>query len=192
MKTTIEKMFNLFEGLPKGKNSSIHLSATRFSKAEEQATLPSIEIERIITYTNEFLKILGMIPTANPIVDLVHGTIDYEQIKNTSGIDDERDIVWMKFTKDNYLGVVATSNDVNFTIPRSKDQYNIKKNGKWVCNTSGIIIHHLGKTWNEDFVLIFPLVNIPRELQRGDIERGIGNYLISKKVPILDFYSHNY
>lgn len=34
--------------------------------------------------------------------------------------------------------------------------------------------------------------NPPEGLQRGDIERGVGNYLISKNVPILDFYSHNY
>lgn len=41
----------------------------------------------------------------------------------------------------------------------------------------------------EAYVLIFPLVNIPDGLDRSDIESGIGNYLISKNVPILDFYS---
>lgn len=189
---SFEELLMPYDNVPKGKNSSIHSSIVRINKAEEQARLVPVEIKEIITYTNEFLKILGMSPIENPIIDLVRSKLDYKQIKNESGANDERDIVWMKFTQDNYLGVVAASSDVNFNIPTSKDDYNIKKNGKWVYNTSGIIIHHLNKKWNKDFVLIFPLVNIPQGLQRGDIERGIGNYLISNQVPILDFYSHNY
>lgn len=101
-------------------------------------------------------------------------------------------MILLASAKDGYLGVVATSNDVNFNIPSSEKDYSIKKYGKWLFNTSGIIIHHLNKRWNENFVLVFPLVDIPEGLQRGDIERGVGNYLISKNVPILDFYSHNY
>lgn len=85
------------------------------------------------------------------------------------------DIIWMKFTTDDYLGVVATSLDINFST----------------TNTSGKIINHLDKKWNEEFVLVFPLPNIPKPLNRQLIESGIGNYLISKNVPILDFYSHN-
>ena len=189
---SFEELLKPYDSVPMGKNSSIHSSMVRINKAEEQAMLVPVEIKEIIAYTNEFLKILGMSPIENPIIDLVRNKLDYKQIKNESGSNDERDIVWMKFTQDNYLGVVAASSDVNFNIPTSKDDYNIKKNGKWAYNTSGIIIHHLNKKWNKDFVLIFPLVNIPQGLQRGDIERGIGNYLISKQVPILDFYSHNY
>lgn len=41
-------------------------------------------------------------------------------------------------------------------------------------------------------MLIFPLSSIPQKYPINKIERGIGNYLISKKVPIIDFYSHNY
>jgi len=92
----------------------------------------------------------------------------------------------MKFTEDGFLGVVATSNDINFDIPLSQKEYN--KNH----NTSGIIIHYLNKKWNESFVLVFPLKKIPEKLKRGDVERGIGNYLIKKGVPILDFFSHRY
>lgn len=55
-----------------------------------------------------------------------------------------------------------------------------------------IIIYHLKKQWDESFVLIFPLQNISGNPKRGDIERGIGNYLIKKEVPILDFFSHRY
>lgn len=192
MNINIEEMLKPYQGLPKGKNSSIHSSMVRINKAEEQTMLNPVELKKIIAYTNDFLKKLGMVSIENPIIDLIHSKLDYKKIKNESGVNDERDIVWMKFTQDNYLGVVAVSSDVNFDMPNSKDEYDIKKNGKWLHNTSGIIIHHLNKKWDKDFVLIFPLVNIPQDLQRGDIERGIGNYLISKQVPILDFYSHNY
>lgn len=54
------------------------------------------------------------------------------------------------------------------------------------------IDHLLGESWDESYVFIFPLYNIPEELNRSDIESGIGNYLIANNIPIIDFYSHNY
>lgn len=118
----------------------------------------------------------------------------YNEIKEKYKLKDERDIVWMKFTKDGFLGVVATSSDINFQIPNDSKEYKEKKeNGKWKYNTSGIIIHFLEKKWDESFVLISPLPNISEKLlNRGDVERGIGNFLIKNEVPILDFYSHRY
>lgn len=99
----------------------------------------------------------------------------------------------MKFTTDQYLGVVATSNDVNVNMPNSSEEYNLKKpNNKWFYKTSGIIIHSLGKKWNKDYVLIFPLKNLPKDLSRHDVEKYVGDYLIEKDVPILDYYSHRY
>ena len=187
-----KNLFEYHKDLPKGINSSVHYSSFRLIKAEKESKKTPVEIRKIIKYTNEFLNILKMKPISNPVIDLTKKEINYKQIKENSFIEDEKDIVWMKFTKDKYLGVVATSNDVNFNIPTSMEQYNIKKNNKWVYNTSGIIIHHLHKEWDENFVLVFPLINIPKGLNRGDIERGIGNYLIYKNIPILDFYSHNY
>lgn len=107
-----------------------------------------------------------------------------------------------KFTKDGYVGVVATSDDINFDVPNSSSDYDKKHKvyntylkkweDKWVYNSSGIIIHKLGKQWDESFVLIFPLKNIPQGYGRGDVERAVGNLLIEKGVPILDFYSHIY
>lgn len=72
------------------------------------------------------------------------------------------------------------------------DPYSKTEKRVWVHNKSGIIVHHVNKSWEEAFVLVFPLKNIKNDLTRSDIERGIGNYLIVKGVPILDFYSHNY
>lgn len=173
---------------PCGARSSVYYgNRTRFVIAEEQAKLKSIEIQVIIDYTNEFLELLGMDSVITPKREKESFRNDlYKEIKKNNNLKDERDIVWMKFTEDGFLGVVATSNDINFDIPLSEKEYNKKH------NTAGIIIHHLEKKWDESFVLIFPLKNIPEELKRGDVERGIGNYLIKKGVPILDFFSHRY
>ena len=84
-----------------------------------------------------------------------------------------------------------TSNDVNFDIPQSSHEYDRKHNvynpysksyeETWLHNSSGILIHKLGKEWNRDFVLIFPLKNIPKGYKRADIEEAVGNLLIEKK-----------
>lgn len=119
--------------------------------------------------------------------------ICYERIPEYKELKDKKDIVWMKFTKQKYLVVVAISKDINFDIPESSEVYDVKKGkDRWRYNTSGIIIHHLNMEWDESFVLFFPLINIPSGKTRKDIEMAIGNYLIDKGVPILDFYSHNY
>lgn len=180
---------------PSGAYSSVHYDKrTRFDKAEEQAELRSKKIQEIIDYTNEFLELIEIDSTLNPIVE--SESFDnkfYKKIKEKNNLKDERDIIWMKFTEDGFLGVVATSNDINFQVPNNLSQYKEKSShNKWKYNTSGIIIHHLNKQWDKSFVLIFPIKKNSKNLKRGDIERGLGNYLIKKEVPIPDFFSHRY
>ena len=63
-----------------------------------------------------------------------------------NGITSEKDIIQIKFA-DNRVGVVACSNDINFDIPSTKDEYdeiNFTRSGKkkgWKYNTSGILVH---------------------------------------------------
>ena len=62
----------------------------------------------------------------------------------------------MKFTSSGALGVVASSNDVNFQKPSSIKEYDEKQqNGRWKYNTSGIIIDCLGETWMNHLFLSF-------------------------------------
>ena len=175
-----------------GKDSSVYYgSDVRFKKAREQAEMKPVKVDEIIKLINEFLKKVGMEEIDNPIVEkdclerLLNG--DYSFIIEKYTLKDERDIVWLKFTKDGYVGVVATSSDINFKYPKSKEDYTKEK-----CNTSGIIVHSLDKEWNKEFVLVFPLINIPKGYKRGDTETAIGNVLIEKGIPILDYYSHIY
>ncbi len=191
---TYKKYLEWHNDTPIREKSSVHKnrSTVRFEKAEEQAKLETVDTETITGYVNEFLEMLNINLVKNPKVLLEDENIDYDKIKNNHCLKSEKDIVWLKFTTDGFVGVVATSNDVNFDIPNTEEDYDLEVNGNWKHTTSGIIIHNLRKQWDESFVLVFPLENIPNELTRGDVERGIGNYLIDKGVPILDFYSHNY
>jgi hypothetical protein len=180
---------------------SVHYGNTyRLDEARRQADLAPVPIDQIICHVNDFLDILGMERVDSPVKK--PSEIHYADIKRQYHLADERDIVWMKFTTDGYLGVVATSNDVNFGLPTSSEDYDVKvpvynpyrKKYQRVFkyNTSGILVHQLEKAWDTSFVLLFPLANIPAEFERGDLERAIGNYLIDNNVPIIDFYSHNY
>lgn len=201
----VDELMQFFEcrqDTPKGKKSSVHYGFTdRLDKAAEQASLSPVDVSVIISYVNEFLMQLGMDGVKDPIMYQPE-EIDYSEIKNDYMLRDERDIIWMKFTKDGYLGVVAASNDINFKIPSDASDYNNwhieynqfkhKDEQVWDYNTAGILVHQLGKEWDRSFVLVFPLTNIPDGYVRGDIERAIGNFLTDKGVPILDFYSHRY
>lgn len=200
MLDNIGKYFEIYKGTPLfGREKSVHYNKKnpRTEKAGEQATLKPVSVEVICSHVNDLLKSIGMKIIESPIVKQPC-EIDYEKIHAEYGTTGKTDIVWMKFTKDQYLGVVASGNDVNFDMPSSELQYNEEEwNSKrygyiWKYTTSGILIHQLGKEWDTSFVLVFPLVDIPSGKNRFDIERAIGNYLIAKGVPILDFYSHNY
>ena len=177
---------------PTGKNSSVYYgSDVRFKKACEQAEMKPVKVDVIIKVINEFLERIGMEKIDNPIVEkeclerLLNG--DYGFITEKYTLKDKRDIVWLKFTKDGYVGVVAASSDINFKYPKSEEDYTKEK-----CNTSGIIVHSLDKEWDKEFVLVFPLINIPEGYKRGNIETAIGNVLVEKGIPILDYYSHIY
>ena len=43
---------------------------------------------------------------------------------------------------------------------------------------------------DESFVLIFPIKSIPKGMTRHGVEKRVGNHLIDKGIPILDYYSH--
>jgi hypothetical protein len=191
---------------PWGKRSSVHYGdKTRFEKAKQQADMHPGEVIEVINATNEFLKMLQMVPASDPTIDTssmgcsLTGKLACCDLTGYDKLNDKRDIVWMKFTKKGFLGVVAVSNDMNFVAPKEEAQLNETNDGEvktkknqWKYNTSGILIRLLGEEWDESFVLAFLLLNKPNNLGRGDIECGIGNYLIESKVPILDFYSHRY
>ncbi len=193
----IEKYFKVNPGAYYYKDGkqywqSVHYgSYNRYNTAKEQIKKPTVEIEVIINYINEFLETINIATVENPIMK--PDKIDYGVIKTQFNLDDIRDLIWLKFTKDKYVGVVATSNDINFDIPPDALSYDLRDKEGWKYNSAGILLHKLNKTWDESFVLVFPLKNLSKSCKytRHQIEIGVGNYLTEQDVPIIDFFSHN-
>lgn len=191
-----------------GKSASVHTSdSLRIQIAYKQQNPKNIvNKERIIALTVEFLQksgywdrdnnLLEPYTILNPEIILPKrktknkriAKIDYAYIKEHYHLNSEKHLIWMKFTTNNYLGVVARSNDVNFEIPPNEcnDESELHK-----YISSGVILHKLREEWDETYVLIFPIPNVG-DYEMSDIECGIGQYLIEKNVPILDYYSHTF
>lgn len=181
---------------------SVHgRSYVRYNKAKKEIDNKAIvPMQKIIDYINELLKAIGITQVQFPIMS--PSEVNYTSLKEKFDLDDERDIVWIKFTEDGFVGVVATSNDINFNIPPNASVYDnkiLKYNGYtkkdelvWKYNSSGILVHKLKKKWNESLVLVFPLKELSENCtySRHEIEMAIGNYLIEQQVPIIDYYSH--
>lgn len=181
------------------KNYSVHNGKKeRFLKAEEQLEIPPVSIKNIITWTNEFIKEcdIKVMEIENQVFTKDISIEEFNKsTKERYSLTNAQDIIWMKFANTGHLGVVACSNDVNFDIPPDAESYDeCCSAGKWKYNTAGIILHYLHVEWDKSFFLVFPLKGLEGgkkgKKRRHQIETGVGNYLIRKSVPILDYYSH--
>lgn len=200
-----DKMYKYILGrnLMGAKSSARNKDSHRTRVAREQAALKAVPLGDIICIVNEFLREMEMSVVTNPVFtdfELEDGLVtekSYENLKAQFDIDDCQDIVWMKFSDEGgggcgYLCSVGTDADINFIMPPNEDAYTEKiKPRTYKYNTSGVIMHQLDKKYDTSFVLVFPLKNL-KTLKRGDIETGIGNYLIAHDVPILNYYSHKF
>lgn len=191
----------------------------RNDEARKQSDLLPTQICNVFSYVNEFIELLrtsngyceknvrfeplvldntihtimdnGILTVGlkwdAPIYDYkkreyVEWDYKYDIINNKFNLGKPSDIVWIKFTTKGHVGVVAKSFDINFDRKTS--------NGKPISST--VLVEEVGETWDKSFVMIFPMTSeILGNRSVGDLELGIGNYLIDKKVPIIDFYSHN-
>lgn len=108
----------------------------------------------------------------------------YGVIKNTFQLERVSDLLWMKFTHKGHLAVVAKGCDINFDEDSS-------------CGT---LVRMIGDSFDK-FVFVFPLTqemisakDFPNSLERrystAELELAVGNYLIDKGVPIIDYFSH--
>lgn len=172
---------------------SVKYSNFRVEEAKRQLGKQVVDLERIKKYANEFLNGLGFDTIDNPkfemgwLKDDDKRAVDefYKKIQDNFDLTYDSDIVFMRFTLDGYIGVVGNN----------KDAHNFADD-----TTSSIIISKLAKSWNKDFVYIFPLKKLwtIKDWDLGDcrchrVEKGIGNYLSEKyNVPILDYFSHRF
>ena len=109
----------------------------------------------------------------------------YDAIKAKFDLERVSDLLWFKFTDTRHLAVVAKSCDINWDY------------GK----TCGQLVDYVGKKFDNSFIFVFPLTkemirtkadphSKDRKYTTGDLECAVGNYLIEKGVPIIDYYSH--
>ncbi len=148
----------------------------RKNKAAEEADKINVGIYEICNLVDSFLEKLNIKSKCIVVDGLdILRTINYEHIQQLYKLNNKSDIVWMRFTTDGFLGVVASSNDINFDYDTN----------------SGKIIEYVNKKWNERRIIIVPLPEITGRNERVLIEKMIGNYLYDHKVPIIDLYSHN-
>ena len=109
----------------------------------------------------------------------------YDAIKTRFQLERVSDILWFKFTDKGHLAVVASSCDIN-----------------WEENTScGILVNEVEESFDTSFVFIFPLTqqmirtkaepnSYYRKYSVAELELAVGNFLIDKGVPIIDYFSH--
>ncbi|PKM51752.1 MAG: hypothetical protein CVV02_05675 [Firmicutes bacterium HGW-Firmicutes-7] len=185
----------------------------RNDKADEQAKLSPVSFSEVFSYVNDFLELIRadnghkekiircdcialdniqQVILDNGIIAINLSWKDceydkrskkymfwdakYDTISEKFNLNNPYDIVWLKFTNKGHLGVVAKSFDINF-----KDEL-----------SSGLLVKQVDEQWDKSFVFIFPLTpDILENRTSGDLEIAIGNYLILKGVPIIDYYSHN-
>ena len=109
----------------------------------------------------------------------------YDVIKNKFNLERVSDILWFKFTDKGHLAVVASSCDINW-------------NDKLSC---GVLVNEVKEKFDDSFVFVFPLTHhmirtkaepnsYYRKYSSAELELAVGNYLITKGVPIIDYYSH--
>lgn len=180
----------------------------RTPKAREQAALPTVPLEDVFRYVNEFLNYIVDTPIEpiksdsiildNKEEDIIgHGIWihdsftwkpqskkppylsndnKYTTIQNYYHLGFQKDLIWLKFTEDGYVGAVCDSSDINHSY----------------TNTSGRLIQMVEKRWDTSNVFIFPITSaMTKYKSRKQIETGIGQYLIDQGVPIIDYFSHN-
>lgn len=197
--------FQFSRKLNKDIAKSVHYGdRERFDIAKKQRDKSAVPISDIITLVNDLLDTIGIKTVDEKQVRLNPKDVKYDEIKKKHNLPDERDIVWLKFTKSGYVGVVAVSNDVGFDCPQYESEYNDRikvynkyrkcYEEKWKYSTSGILVHSVGEEWDDSYVLVFPLESKEGTClySRQEIEIAIGNYLEKNNVPIIDYYSHNY
>lgn len=190
---------------------------TRNLKAIEQAGLKAVPIKEVYAYINDCLDLVRLsngytekiIKEDSIVLDnKVHRILNngivikdlkwtapdwktrtfdkkYSIIQKTFGLQRETDLLWIKFTKSGQVAVVSGSADINWDYTLS----------------SGILVKETGDELDDSFVLAFPLTqemirtkadpnSYCRKYSVSDLELIVGNYLISKGVPIVDYYSH--
>ena len=109
----------------------------------------------------------------------------YRKIEEKFELDSFTDIVWVVFTENGFVKVVGKGADL-FQTTKTNDQ------GEIALRTAEKLVRFVHDKSNLTCAIIIPVNRKKLKFSTEKVELGLGNYLISKGVAIIDYFSHNY
>ena len=164
---------------------------TRVEEGKSEFNKPIIEKSEILEILSNCLKEKG-ISGEILFINLTSEKIDYEQISKDHGTNGTGHIIWLQFSNSGHVAVVGAGKDIGFSRNENK--------GTWSILSK---IPHV--EWNKEEVIIIPVRGLDKDSYglknvhkhgnnilrcRNGVEHCIGEYLINKGVPILNYYQH--
>lgn len=143
--------------------------------------------EDVLNIIDECLRKKGIDGEAI-LVNIKQQPINYEEIKNKYNTKAKEHIIFIQFVKTGHIAVVGAGMDIGFL---RNENY-----GTWR------VIRELPRIeWDDEEVIIVPvkgldtksvgIKNVDNILHcRNGVEQCIGEYLIEKNIPILNYYQH--
>ena len=150
----------------------------RQNKAKEQYKCSIIDKNTVCKIVKEALdekNIKGKILKINPQES------DYKKVT-----EDSSHIIFIQFTASGHIAVVGAGRDISFSKNESR--------GTWK-----IISAIEGAEWDDKEVIVIPIQNIKNyRIKKGEnilsyrngVEQYLGDYLLSKEIPILNYFQH--
>lgn len=150
----------------------------RQNKAKEQYKCSITDKNTVCKIVEEALdekNIKGEILEINP------KELDYKKVTDGSS-----HIIFIQFTTSGHIAVVGAGRDISFSKNKSY--------GTW-----RIISAIDGVEWDDKYVIVIPIQNIKNYRIKKDenilsyrngVEHYLGDYLLSKKIPILNYFQH--
>lgn len=163
----------------------------RVIKGQDELDKPVVnksEVKKILSKCLKEKRISGEVLTINPVSE----KIDYEQISKKYGTNGEGHIIWVQFASSGHVAVVGAGKDIGF--PKNENK------GTW-----SILSKISSVEWDRSEVIIIPVRELDKDSYglknihkhgnnilkcRNGVEHCIGEYLIKKDVPILNYYQH--
>ena len=159
----------------------------RVKKGQDELKKTAVEKSEVLGIISECLKKKGIDGEAL-LIEPASKNIDYKKIMDTYKTNGEGHIVWVQFVNSGHVAVVGAGKDIGFPKNEIKGTWSIlSKLSDVEWDTKNLIIVPVKGLDNKSN----GLKNVKNILKcRNGVEHCIGEYLIEKKVPILNYYSH--
>ena len=161
----------------------------RINKGRAESKKGIISIKKIKEILSKCLKNQEIDRTILHFTNL--SCINYSKIQEDNKTNAIGHIIWLQFTKQGHIAVVGAGKDIGFPIK--------SKSG------TAFILNELNLEWDKSNIIVIAIKGLDHQSVglknikefnnnilkcRNGIEHYIGDYLISKNIPIINFYQH--